>query len=409
LSFKIAIDSTFLSNKGKGISRYVHGLLTNLAPLDHLNQYHVFVDRRFATARLPQQENFHYRPVDFRRNLYWKLVQFPSILNSEHFDVVHLPSESRCMKTRCPSVVTVHEIAQTKWRLEGQKRRGPYQFILHKLYDGIFRRTIPKAQAIIAVSATTRDELLRLYPVDIRRVTVIHEAPEPIFFKESTQPEREKVREHLGAREGYILSFATGDTRENVDIVLETCARVRARLPQKLVLCGTNPNVRRELKKRCQRLGIEDRVVVLDYVSDEVLAGLYGAADLYVDISYYEGFGLQACEAMARGIPVVASNIPAFVEVLDSAAILVPVEDREALAAAMTNILENRQVWQERSRLSRERARIYSWRLAAESTLAVYHTVANQEKMGWQNAVRFGPAGCGCDCRKPRSHTSAQR
>jgi glycosyltransferase involved in cell wall biosynthesis len=393
LSFKIAIDSTFLSNKGKGASRYVNSLLTHLAPLDHLNQYHVFVDRRFATSRLPQQDNFHYRAVHFRKNLYWRLVQFPSILRSEHFDIVHLPSESRCMQTPCPCVVTVHEIARTNWRLG--RGRGPYQWLAHILNEEVFRRTIPKARAIIAVSTATRDELLRLYPVETQRVTVIHEAPERIFFEESTKTEREKVREQLGANEGYILIFATGDSRENVDVVLETYARVRARLRQKLVFCGANPNVRRELKERCQQRGIEDRVVVLDYVSDDVLTGLYGAADLYVDISYYEGFGLQACEAMARGIPVVASNIPAFIEVLGSAAKLVPVEDAEALAAAMTNILENQEEWQERSRLSRERAREFSWRRGGEETLAIYHAVANQKKTVGNSLGAGGPWGLG--------------
>jgi glycosyltransferase involved in cell wall biosynthesis len=377
LGFKIAIDATFLSNKGKGASRYVHSLLTHLAPLDHLNQYHVFVDRRFATSGLPQQDNFHYHPVHFRKNLYWRLVQFPSILRSEHFDVVHLPSESRCMETPCPCVVTVHEIAQTKWRLEGQKRRGPYQWLSHILNEKVFGRTIPKARAIIAVSAATRDELLRLYPVDAERVTVIHEAPERVFLGERSQAERDKVREVLGVNEGYILSFATGDSRENVEVVLEAYARIRTRFLQKLVFCGANPNLRRELQERCRRLGIENRVVILDYVSDEVLTGLYGAADLYVDISYYEGFGLQACEAMARGAPVIAPNIPAFVEILGSAAKLVPVEDAEALAGAMTGILENQQEWQECSRLSRERARKFSWQRAAEQTLAVYNAVMN--------------------------------
>ncbi len=295
---------------------------------------------------------------------------------------MHLPSESRSLETPTPCVVTVHEIAQTKWRLEGQNRRGPYQWLGHILNEEIFRRTIPKARAIITVSAATKDELLRLYPVDTQRVTVIHEAPDPIFFEESAKTEREKVREYLGAKEGYILSFATGDSREKVEVVLEAYARVRSRLRQKLVFCGANPNVRKELKERCRRLGIEERVVVLDYLSDDVLTGLYGAADLYVDISCYEGFGLQACEAMACGIPVIASNIPAFIEVLGSAAKLVPVEDAGALAAAMTDILENQQEWQERSRRSRERARQFSWQRAAEQTLTIYHAVINENKSG---------------------------
>ena len=354
----------------------MHSLLAHLAPLDHLTQYHVFVDREFATCRLPQQDNFHYRPVCFRKNLLWRLVQFPSILRGERFDVVHLPSESRCLDAAIPCVVTVHEITQTRWQLD--KGHGLYQWLIQMPSERIFRRTIPKARAIIAVSAATKDELLRLYPVEAERVTVIHEAPERVFLEESAPSEREKVREKVGAKKGYILSFATGDSRENVSLVLEGYARVCARLGQRLLFCGANPNVRRELIVRCRRLGIEDRVVVFDYVSDEMLTGLYGAADLYVDISYYEGFGLQACEAMAQGIPVIASRIPAFIEVLGSAARLVPVEDGAALAAAMIDVLENQQEWQERSRLSRQRAQQLSWKHAAAQTLGIYHAVINE-------------------------------
>ncbi|MGA2075434.1 MAG: glycosyltransferase family 1 protein [Terriglobia bacterium] len=378
MSFKIAIDGTFLSDKGKGVSRYLHNLLVELARLDHLTQYHVFVDRKFATSRLPQQDNFRYRPVHFRRNLYWKLVQFPSILRSEHFDLVHLPAESCCLKTPTPCVVTVHEIERTRWRLK--KAHGPSQWLAHMLSEGLFRWTIPQARAIIADTAATRDELLRLYPVETQRVTVVHLAPDCTFSGDRSKRDPEKVREMLGAKQGYILSFATGDSRENVNIVLETYARVCARLSQKLVLCGTKAHVRGELREKCRRHGIEERVVLLDYVSDDVLMGLYAGADLYVDISYYEGFGLQPCEAMASGAPVVASNIPAFMEVLGSAAKLVPVGDAGALATAMTEILENQQVWQERSRLSLERAREFSWERAARQTLAVYKSVVNDNK-----------------------------
>lgn len=372
---KIAIDATLLGNRGKGAARYLLSLLSHLAPLDRLAQYYVFVCRRFDTSRLPQEDNFHYRPVDFRKNLYWRLVQLPSILRSEPFDVVHLPSESRTLETTTPCVVTVHEVGRILWGLK--KKRGLYQWLSNRVSETIFRRTITKARAIITVSAATKDELVRLYPVDPERVTVIHEAPERIFFEERSKAEREKVRERLGAKEGYILSFATGDSRENLNVVLDAYARAAARLRQKLVFCGANPKVRKDLEERCLRMGIRGRLVVLDYVSDEVLTCLYSAADLYVDISYYEGFGLQPCEAMASGTPVIASSIPAFIEVLGSAAKLVPVNDPGALCSAMTETLENQREWQERSRLSRQRACEFSWQRGAEQTLAIYQAVAD--------------------------------
>jgi len=113
-------------------------------------------------------------------------------------------------------------------------------------------------------------------------------------------------------------------------------------------------------------------------VDDTALAGIYAAADLYVDISSYEGFGLQVCEAMAFGVPVIASNIPALAELIGAAGDMVPRDDPEAIAAAMVRVLEDQEEWNERARLSRERARAFSWQQAAKRTLAIYQKVASQ-------------------------------
>ncbi len=371
---RIAIDATLITHRPKGASRYVTNLLAHLARTDKANAYDVLVDRRVALPAIPRPANFTYRPANVRSNFHWNLFALPRILASGHFDLVHLPSETRTLATPCPSVVTVHEIAQRKWQFE--RHVGPYQYLSHVFNERLFRHNIRLVQRIIAVSDATKDDLASLYGVEAQKIAVIHEAADPSLVEGATKHRPDQVRARLGAPAGFVLSFATGDTRENVAAVLAAFGEVHGRVAQKLVLCGAGLATERQVLGLCRRLGILDRVSVLPFVDDTTLSGLYASADLYVDMSYYEGFGLQAIEAMSCGAPVVASRIPAFMEVLGAAAVLVGVDDVPALAQGMERILRNPAEQRERSRLGRERAGGFSWQRAAEETLAVYRAVA---------------------------------
>lgn len=382
---RIAIDGTIFTPKPKGAARYLRNLLTEIAKIDQSNEYHVFIDRKVGPVVLPQQENFQPRQINFCTNLYWKLVQFRKILRRERFDIIHFPSEGRSMQCPYPFVVTVHEIPQIRWRIE--RHVALYEYLSRVLNERMFARSIEKANAIITASAATRNDLLKLYPVDPERVTIAHGAAEPQLLERSGSVRHDKVREELGAKDGYILTFATGDNRENVQAVLEAYGKVRRRVPHKLVICGTGHVTRSRLQQLCIALGIEDSTVFRGYVDETELACLYAAADLYVDISFYEGFGLQVCEAMAFSVPVIASNIPALAELIGNAGDLVPMDDPEAIAAAIASVLENREKWNERARLSRVRAQQFNWSRAARQTLATYQAVASQQK-GWRKSDR---------------------
>lgn len=373
MAAKIAVDGTVYTAAGKGAARYFSCLFREIAEVDKATEYHLFVDRNAPYLSLPQQANFHYRPVCFRTNLYWRLWQFREILRREHFDLVHYPSESRCFVSRCPSVVTVHEIACSRRRLD--RHHSLYQHISNFVNERVFRHSIVRARAIVAVSNATRNELAALYPVDRTRITVVHEAPDPRLVRDGARVAPEEVRARLGVKAGYVLSFATGDSRENVDVVLLAFSKACRRVRQDLVLCGCKDVTQAQLRTRCHELGLAGRVVLLGFVDDATLGELYRAADLFVDISYYEGFGLQACEAMACGVPVIASRIPAFLEVLDDAADFVSPDDASGLSATIERILADRPEWLKRSRRSLERARAFSWRQAAERTVAIYRTV----------------------------------
>jgi glycosyltransferase involved in cell wall biosynthesis len=127
-----------------------------------------------------------------------------------------------------------------------------------------------------------------------------------------------------------------------------------------------------------RELQLQDRVVKAGHVPDDKLAGLYAGARLLAMPSSYEGFGFPALEAMAVGTPVITSNVSSLPEIAGDAAMLVPPGDEQALASAITILLGDCAL---RARLRTQgllQAQKFSWKRAAEETIAVYRAVSKR-------------------------------
>jgi glycosyltransferase involved in cell wall biosynthesis len=147
-----------------------------------------------------------------------------------------------------------------------------------------------------------------------------------------------------------------------------------------LVIAGPPPWRYERLLRLVDKLGLTDQVRFLDYVPAEDLVALYNMADLFVFPSLYEGFGLPPLEAMACGLPVVASTAPALREVLDGAALLVHPLDVTALAEAMAAALGDEPLRSHLREAGLQRAALFSWERTARETAAVYREAASRRE-----------------------------
>ena len=180
------------------------------------------------------------------------------------------------------------------------------------------------------------------------------------------------MRQRVGAGERpIVLSASAKLPHKNLTRLIEALALLPAPRPL-LVLPGYPTAYEAQLAARAAQLGVADDVRLLGWVSDEELEGLYAAAAAFVFPSLYEGFGLPVLEAMARGVPVACSDRGALAEVSGDAALHFDPEATESIAAAVGALLGDQALAQRLRELGRTRAAQYSWRAAAQGTLASY-------------------------------------
>jgi glycosyltransferase involved in cell wall biosynthesis len=228
------------------------------------------------------------------------------------------------------------------------------------------KRLFPKADAIICVSESTRQDLLRFYNLDAKKTRVIHHGLTALPRGAGAAAALRKQ-----VRRDYVLYVGMRPAFKNFDGLLQAFHDSRLRDSFDLLVLGGKPLTAGE-RKRIAGLGIADCVISLPDVSDELLGEAYAGAKLFVYPSFNEGFGFPPLEAMALGCPTLASRIPAIVEVCNDAPFYFDPHDqisfnRELLRAI--NEDEPRRIAVERGRQIAAR---YHWSRCGEQTLALY-------------------------------------
>jgi glycosyltransferase involved in cell wall biosynthesis len=267
-----------------------------------------------------------------------KAWTLPRLLRRVGADLVHT-QYAVPLRCPCPALVTVHDVSFARdAALMSRKDRI------------VFRRIVPRAvrtaARVLTVSERTKTDLLELYGIPPERIVVTPNGVDPAFHRvgNSVLPG------------SYVLSVGAIQARKNQLAALAAADAVG--LPLVVVGPTKDASLADELRRRGARLE--------GYVDTEGLAELYRGAACLVQSSRLEGFGLPVVEAMASGTPVVAVPDPALREVAGDAAIFVEEGD---LADGIRRALA------EHDRLVAagiERARAFTWRATAETTLAVY-------------------------------------
>jgi glycosyltransferase involved in cell wall biosynthesis len=242
-----------------------------------------------------------------------------------------------------------------------------YNAFVHALF---LKRSIQRADAIIAVSERTKQDLVARLGVDRLRITVVHHGVEDDFHVIDPVQVTSRLQT-LGVSGRYILSVGTLEPRKNYPLLL--CALALLPKPISLVIAGRPGWKYKTILAEAMRLRLGDRIRFMQYVSADDLVALYNGALFSVMPSVYEGFGLPVIQAMACGTPVLASNCSSLPEVGSDAAAYFESGSVESLRAEMLRLIENPGLRQDLRARGLVRARQFKWEDTARAVLRVLH------------------------------------
>ncbi len=277
-----------------------------------------------------------------------------------------------------PAVLTAHDMAiyrHPEWFPSGQALA----------LRMIVPRSMRRAEAVVAVSASTARDVSELFGVGPARLEVVHEGV-AAWFRPLPLDVLEARRAELRLPQRFVLFVGTIEPRKNLVTLVEAWSRMRDRLP--LVVAGAWGWNYEGVRERLARLGSD--LVLLGPVSPVHLLALYNLATCLAHPAWYEGFGLTPLEAMASGTPVVVSDASSLPEVVGDAGLLVDPADVEGWTHALERVCGDTELHATLRRRGILRAAEFSWSRSAQRTWRVMERVAGPGSRG-QVGLAPGP------------------
>lgn len=370
---RIGIDVSFVTRDRVGVDQYLYNLLKSLAKTDTVNSYFLYSNKDIPEEFTDIGRNF--KTVIFKNRILPRIlwVQFilPGLLKRDGIDLLHAPCYVAPAGAPCPMVITFHDMAS--W-LFPQKFRIKHR-IVYSLFVPSFAK---KADGIIAVSECTKHDLVRLFRMPEEKITVVYEGASELFKPVDDTALLENIRKKYSLPGKYILYVGMLEPRKNVPVLVRAFKQLKdsTGVEHKLVIVGKKGWMYDEIFKTVRSLKLEDEVIFTGYITDKELPLIYSASELFVYPSAYEGFGLPLLEAMACGVPVIASNVSSIPEITGDAVVLVNPDNAGELSKAMNKIISDKSLQESIRKKGLERAGMFSWEKAAGQTLEVYKKTA---------------------------------
>ncbi|MGJ5816051.1 glycosyltransferase family 4 protein [Paludibaculum fermentans] len=385
MPLRILLDARHVRDFGFGtyIRNLVRGLVAIGAP-------HHFL----LVAHKADQHEFDGLPANFELLFYERKdadpldqVAFPWFVRSQQVDLAHIPLNTVPLTMPRPYVVTVHDLSSLVWDAPSGWK--------HELRQLQVRRGLLRAECVMAVSESTRHDVIQLLGIPAERVRRIYGGADPRFTHHIPGPgaraagpeawahERRRILERYGIHYPFLLYAGTIRAQKNIPRLVEAFSLLRGELqdmPQwrdlRLIIIGDEISRYPAVRQAVIQSRIEQQVRFLGFVPLDTLRVFYEAASAFVFPSLYEGFGLPPLEAMASGTPVVCSNATSLPEVVGDAAMIVSPDNVFDIARGMKEVLLDAALRAELVRRGAERSRFFRWEDTAREVLDTYVTAA---------------------------------
>ncbi|MFQ5743343.1 MAG: glycosyltransferase family 4 protein [Acidobacteriota bacterium] len=373
---KIGIDAGPLLGEG-GISGYVTPLIRALIDIDREASYHLLLrglrcrDRASSLDQLAPVTRL--RVPDRIALWWWNRLGLTLPLERDFWNSLDLFIATNLIAPVLPRghlVTIVYDLIPL---------RLPEHFPRHGAFATTMARAIERSSALVAISHSTKRDLVECMGADAGRIRVIHAGCRHGFRPVSAARSAE-VASRYGIHGRYILYVGSLGPHKNVATLLRAYqqARLEYGVDAQLAVVGDR-RWGKETLAVLESLRVKDTVVLTGRVPEENLAALYSGAEVFVFPSFYEGFGLPVLEAMACGAPVITSDRGALREVAGAAAIYIDPRDEAGLAARIQRLLTDPEQRRQMAEASLAQAQRFHWQRSACQLSTLLHELAGEK------------------------------
>ena len=375
---KIGISALPLSRVRAGTARVIQCVIEELHKIDSENCYYLYSDRDFE---LPWEGGrWHKRIVPgppFLPGTLWLQTVGRRVIIRDRLDLfwgtvdmlpLRLPSE-------LAKVLTVHDLT---WPLYSHIA-GLFHRCMFWLF---FERSTQQADRIIVESRSTARDLERVLKVPESKIEVIYLGVGTAHQPQDPRAAAEFIAAKYGVSKDYILTLGTIVPHKNLITLVRALKILRGagEISLQLLVAGARGGRFSGFLNAVQSLGLTEKDIrFLGFVPDEDLPMLYSGSSLFVFPSLYEGFGLPLVEAMACGVPVVASNTSSIPEVVGDAGLLVPPTEPEAFAEAILRVRSDEGLRRAMIEKGLKQATGFRWDTSARHHLACMQSVVTRK------------------------------
>lgn len=341
---KIYINGRFLSQNLTGVNRYAYELTKNLNKLNM--DFYIIVPKNIILNPEYNIDTFKFIRYGVSGSHFWEQLILPFFfLFKKNYVLLNFTGLSSILIRN--RIMTIHDLAF----LENPKWYSNKYYYLYKYLTPIAAKT---AKKIITVSEFSKKEIIHRLKIKEQKISVIYNAVD--HFKKNNVNSK-----NLDSKQ-YILTVASIDPRKNFKTIIDAFLLLEKNMNIELYIVGG------QSKNIFSRIDIEKnpKIHILGRVTDKELEKYYRNANMFIYMSFYEGFGIPPLEAMGFNCPVIVSDIPVFHEVYADAAVYINPYDSFEISNSIKKLYYNKELRTELIEKGEKQVKKFSWKHSTE-------------------------------------------
>ena len=371
---KICIDSRKPGTRG--IYTFANGLLRKIIEIDKINKYIILTDKKHPSWQLENVEEIQVPSLNPIYWFFWSNIILPKIIKEENVDIYHSLKHITSFLLRTKKVVTIHGIHSHYFTPQYYKW---YDTIYWKL---MLKLAVKNYDRILTAAENEKNYFVNNLHYPEAKFNVTYLGADDKFKVIDDKAKLNEIKNKYSLPDKFFFFAGKIDPIKNIESMIIAFNSIKKKIETdfKLVLAGNDKNeFADKMKSLIKKLKLENEVIFLGHISDD-LPCIYNLAEVYLFPSKSECFGLAALEAMACGLPIIASSIPEMKEVVSEAGILVDPNSVNEISEAIEKVILHADVRLEMKQKSLERSRLFSWENCAKQTIQVYEDLLNGKR-----------------------------